>query len=87
MVIGERGEDESEKYEREKYERGENKGGKDHIGDEDDEEMDWGSEETCEEWEPESQRKNRTKNEYEVKKMLNESKVQDILSRENSNED
>ena len=68
MVIGERGEDEREKYEREKYERGENKGGKDHIGDEDDEEMDWGSEETCEEWEPESQRKNRTKNEYEVKK-------------------
>ena len=68
MVIGERGEDEREKYEREKYERGENKGGKDHIGDEDDEEMDWGSEETCEEWKPESQRKNRTKNEYEVKK-------------------
>ena len=53
-------------------ERGENEGEKDHIGDEDDEEMDWGSKETCEEWEPESQRKNRTKNEYEVKKMLNE---------------
>ena len=42
MVIGERGEDEREKYERE-----ENKGVKDHNGDEDDEEMDWGSKETC----------------------------------------